>query len=478
MIRDTKHLKDYQDEPSPKEDLEKIPLLTREDLKKEAAGFVNEEEYVGGTLLLKHPMYTGGISYLSLMFDLSCIPEEDVPYLGLLKAILGYVDTENYTYGDLANEINLVTGGISPSITVYQSLKEIGEFQAKFEIRAKFLPEKTKEAFALIREILTASSLEDEKRLYEIVAQVKSRLQMSLSSAGHSSSAIRAMSYFSKSAKYNDMTGGIALYRLVAEVEENFEEKKAGFAAKMRELQEKIFRSENLMASITAQEEEIEPIRQELPQFTGCLYSAPVEKTNCVIHCEKKNEGFKEASQVQYVSRAGNFANKGYAYTGALRIMRVILSYDYLWLNIRVKGGAYGCMSGFTRGGDCYFSSYRDPNLSMTNEVFEKTPEYLKDFDADERDMTKYIIGTVSELDTPLTPSMKGQRSVSAYLSGLTEEMVQKERDEIINAAPEDIRNLAGIVEAVLTEDCLCVIGSEEALESEKDLFENLEDLY
>ncbi len=478
LIKDTEHLKEYQDEPSPKEDLEKIPLLTREDLKKEAAGFVNEEEYIGETLLLKHPMYTGGISYLSLMFDLSCIPEEDVPYLGLLKAILGYVDTESYTYGDLANEINLVTGGISSSITVYQSLKTAGEFQAKFEMRAKFLPEKTKEAFALVREILTTSSLDDEKRLYEIVAQVKSRLQMSLSSAGHSSSAIRAMSYFSKSAKYNDMTGGIELYRLVAEIEENFEEKKSGFAAKMRELQAKIFRSENLMVSITAEEEEIKLIRQELPQFKDCLHTAPVEETNCVIHCEKKNEGFKEASQVQYVSRAGNFVSKGYAYTGALRIMRVILSYDYLWLNIRVKGGAYGCMSGFTRGGDCYFSSYRDPNLGKTNEVFEKTPEYLKDFDVDERDMTKYIIGTISELDTPLTPSAKGQRSVSAYLSGLTVDMVQKERDEIINAAPENIRGLAGIVEAVLAGNCLCVIGSEEALEAEKDLFENLEDLY
>ena len=478
LIRDTKHLKEYQDEPSPKEELEKIPMLTREDLKKEAAGFVNEEEQVGDTLLLKHPMYTGGISYLSLLFDLADIPEEDVPYLGLIKAILGYVDTEHYTYGALANEIYLVTGGIASSITVYQSLREYGEFDAKFEIRSKFLPEKTGEAFALIREIITTSSLEDEKRLYEIVAQVKSRLQMSLSSAGHSVSAIRAMSYFSKSAKYNDMTGGIALYRLVAEIEENFDEKKAGFVAKIKEMMAKIFRSENLMVSITAEEEGIRPIRQELPQFKDCLHTEPVEKTKCVIACEKKNEGLKEASQVQYVSRAGNFIKKGYEYTGALRILKVILSYDYLWLNIRVKGGAYGCMSGFTRGGDCYFSSYRDPNLGRTNEIFEKTPEYLEGFDVDERDMTKYIIGTVSELDTPLTPSAKGLRSTSAYLSGLTADMVQKERDEIICATPEDIRRLAGIVRAVLSEDSLCVIGSEEALEAEKELFENLENLY
>ncbi len=478
LIEDTKRLKEFQDEPSPKEDLEKIPMLTREDLKKEAADFINEEEYLGNTLLLKHEMYTGGITYLSLLFDLKNILQEDVPYLGILKAVLGYVDTKHYSYGDLANEINLNTGGISSNISVYQSLKTYGEFTAKFEVRGKFLPEKTKEAFSLIEDILTGSSLSDEKRLYEIIAQVKSRLQIALSSAGHSVSALRAMSYFSKAAKYSDMTGGIALYRLVADIEEHFEEKKEGLRAKLKELFVKIFRSENLMVSVTAETKGIDSVREEMGHFMQCLYTQETGKEKCVITCEKKNEGFLDASQVQYVSRAGNFTQKGYAYTGALRVLKVILSYDYLWLNIRVKGGAYGCMSGFSRVGDCYFSSYRDPNLVKTNEIFEKTPEYLENFDIDERDMTKYIIGTISELDTPLNPSAKGLRSLSAYLSGLTKEMAQKEREEIIEATAEDIRGLSGIVKAVLSDNDLCVIGSEEALRAEKEMFESLQDLY
>jgi Zn-dependent M16 (insulinase) family peptidase len=401
LMADTKHLKQYQDEPSGKEDLEKIPMLTRADLKKEAAPFQNEEEQCDGTLLLKHEMFTGGITYVNLMFDLAQIPEEDVPYLGLLKAILGYVDTRNYAYADLANEINLVTGGVSSYIAVYPSLQKRDDFIAKFEVRARLLEEKTGEAFALFEEILTTSSLKDEKRIYEILAQVKSRLQMSLSSAGHSVSAIRALSYSSKSARYNDMTGGIALYRLVADVEKNFEEKKEVFLKKMQDLICKVFRKENLMISITADERGIHSVKQVLPEFHNCLFTEAVEKTECKIHCEKKNEGLKDASQVQYVSRAGNFMDQGYEYNGALRILKVILSYDYLWLNIRVKGGAYGCMSGFSRMGDCYFSSYRDPNLRKTNEIFEKTPEYLENFNVDERDMTKYIIGTISDLDTP-----------------------------------------------------------------------------
>lgn len=478
LIEDTSHLKEYQDEPSPKEDLEKIPMLTRADLKKEAAPFCNAEERLDGTLFLKHEMFTGGITYLNLMFDLSEIPEEDVPYLGLLKAILGYVDTAHYSYADLANEINLMTGGISSYIGVYADLQKQGAFTAKYEVRARLLEEKTKETFALLREILTTSSLADEKRLYEIIAQVKSRLQMSLSSAGHSVSALRAMSYFSESAKYNDMTGGIALYRVIADLEKNFEEKKGQFIAKIRELMVKVFRSENLMFSITADESGIALVKQSVSDFLGCLFTETAEKTACVIHCEKQNEGLKDASQVQYVSRAGNFISKGFSYTGTLRILKVILSYDYLWLNIRVKGGAYGCMSGFSRIGDSYFSSYRDPNLRGTNEIYEKTPEYLKQFAVDERDMTKYIIGTVSDLDTPLNPSARGLRSTSAYLSGLTYEMVQQERDEIIGAKVEDIQALSAIVEAVLSQDCLCVIGSEDALEAESDMFENLVDLY
>ncbi len=478
LVKDTEALKQYQDEPSTKEELEKIPLLTRADMKKEAAGFQNKEEVCEDVLLLKHEMFTGGIIYLNFLFDLTHILEADVPYLGLLKAVLGYVDTAEHSYADLANEINLNTGGISSAIGVYQKLEKYGAFTAKYEVRTKLLPEKLPETLALVKEILTTSSLDDDKRLYEIVAQVKSRLQMSLSSAGHGVSAIRAMSYFSTNAKYNDMTGGIELYRLIADIEEHFDEKKDALKDKLKTMMAQIFRAENLLISITADTADIEKFKPTISEIKDCLYTNPVSQEVCVIHCEKKNEGFKDASQVQYVSRAGNFTEKGLTYTGALRVLKVILSYDYLWLNIRVKGGAYGCMSGFSRVGDCYFSSYRDPNLRKTNEVYEKAPEYIENFTVDERDMTKYIIGTISELDTPLNPSAKGIRSTSAYLSGLTETMVQQERDEVINATVADIRGLAQFVRAILSDEVLCVIGSEEVLEVEKEMFENLVDLY
>ena len=478
LIEDTAHLKQYQEEPSPKEDLEKIPMLKRSDMKKEASPFINEVRDCDGTTVLFHEMFTNRINYLDFIFDVTDLSEEEIPYLGILKAVLGYMNTRRYGYADLANEINLYTGGVSSSIGVYPSVKKPDSYQAKYEVRTKVLYENTDKAMDIIKDILGTTDITDEKRLYEILAQAKSRLQMSLSSAGHSVSAIRAMSYFSKTAYYNDMTGGIALYRVIADYEEHFDEKKGMLIERLDALRKKIFCKERLMVSLTADREGYDAAVKEIGGLKEILGSGAPQAAVPVLNCVKKNEGFLDASQVQYVSRAGNFVKRGFSYTGALRILKVILSYDYLWLNVRVKGGAYGCMSGFMRNGDSYFTSYRDPNLGKTNEIYEKTPEYLKNFDADERDMTKYIIGTISDLDTPLNPSAKGSRSLSAYLTGVTYADVQKERDEVINAEPENIRALADLIEAVLSDHNLCVIGNEDAVKKEKALFDTIEKLY
>ena len=180
------------------------------------------------------------------------------------------------------------------------------------------------------------------------------------------------------------------------------------------------------------------------------------------------------AGQVQYVAQTGNFRKKGFEYTGALNILKVALSYDYLWINIRVKGGAYGCMSGFKRSGQSFFVSYRDPHLKRTLDVFAGIPDYVRNFRADEREMTKYIIGTISSLDVPRTPQMQGNISKRAYFCGISEEMMQKERDEILTAQENDIRELAPLIGAVLSDEALCVVGSEPVLQKDKELLGNI----
>ena len=471
LIADTKHLAEYQETPSPKEDLEKIPMLSRADMKKEAAPFYNEEKKIDDVTVVHHNIFSNGIIYLSLLFDIEHIPAEDIPYLGILKGVLGYMDTEHYTYADFANEVNIHTGGIGSSIGIYPGTKTQNDYKAKFEVRAKALPDEIKTAVHLMEEMLFGSKFEDEKRLYEIIAELKSRLQVSISSAGHSVASTRAMSYFSKAAAYKD---SIQFYELLCDLEAHFEEKKEMLTAKLRTLTKQIFTRENLICSVTCDENGYSNAKTALESFLPKLFATVDRWGKTEIIPEKKNEGFMDASQVMYVARAGNFRAHGYDYTGALRILKVIMEYDYLWINIRVKGGAYGCMNGYMKNGDTYFASYRDPNLEKTNEIYNKIPDYIEHFTADERDMTKYIIGTLSDLDIPMNPSTKGDRSMAAYLQDISYDEVQKERDQILTATQEDIRGLKDMIASVLEENNLCAVGNEEVLQAGKEMFMEL----
>ena len=221
----------------------------------------------------------------------------------------------------------------------------------------------------------------------------------------------------------------------------------------------------------------------ELQTFKAGLLEGSGKKHAFTFEAGNRNEGYKTASQVNYVARCGSFAGKdvngrSLEYTGALRVLKVIMNYEYLWMNLRVKGGAYGCMSSFGRSGEGYMVSYRDPNMAKTNEIYEGIPDYLRSFTIDERDMTKYVIGTISDVDTPLTPSLKGSRNLSAYLSGVTDEMIQREREEILDVTQEDIRNLADIVQAVLDTGALCVIGNDEQIKADRAMFGEIKNLY
>ena len=173
-----------------------------------------------------------------------------------------------------------------------------------------------------------------------------------------------------------------------------------------------------------------------------------------------------------------NFREAGLPYTGSLKVLRTIMAYDYLWNQVRVKGGAYGCMNSYTRNGDTYLVSYRDPNLEKTLQVYEDSVDFIKNFQASERDMTRFIIGTISDLDVPLTPHAQGARSMGAYLSHLTFEDVQRERDQVLSADSEAIRELAAYLQAVLAQKHLCVIGNEEKLNAQKELFGEVKNLF
>ena len=478
LVRRTHELEAYQSEPSTEEELATIPVLRREDISREIAPIYNEEMEIAGIPTVFHEIGTNGIGYIDLLFDLSGVPEEMLPYVGILQAVLGIIDTENYEYGELFNEINVHTGGIGTSLELYPNVTNVREkeFKATFEIKAKALYDKLPVAFAMMKEILTKSKLSDEKRLKEILAMTSSRLLMRFQSSGHTTAALRAMSYASPSAKLKDMTSGIEFYQKVAAIEKDFDNEKEKLISNLEKLVKMLFRADNMMMSYTAERAGLEGLEAQVADLKSGLFmeDLALNQTPCVIHCEKKNEGFKTASKVQYVARVGNFIDNGASYTGALQILKVIMGYEYLWQNIRVKGGAYGCMSNFNRIGEGFFVSYRDPNLKRTMEIYEGVAEYLRNFTVSDYDMNKYIIGTMSNLDQPMTPAAKGDRSMNLYMNHVSAKMIREERNQVLDATQEDIRELAQVVEAMMKAEQICVIGSEDKIEENSDMFENV----
>ena len=471
MAECTKALEAYQESEENPEALTCIPMLSRGDIKKEITGLTNEEYFVDDSLFLYHDVCTNGIGYADLLFELHNFDTDTVHYLGLLKSVLGAVDTENYSYGELFNEVNARTGGIAYGIEVYDSAIDTDAFRAMFAVRGKALYSEMDFMFSMIREVLTTSRLDDTKRLYEIIARVKSRAQANLVSAGHSTAVLRGASYASPMAAFQDDMAGIGYYQFIEKLEKNFDSCKDEIVRNLRRVMEEVLRPENFCVSYTGERESLDAVKIQTSEIRKILFNGQKPKAVSQLFCTKKNEGFKTSGQVQYVAQNGNFRKKGLEYTGALEILKVILSYDYLWINIRVKGGAYGCMSGFKRSGESFLVSYRDPHLKRTLEVYQGVPDYIRAFEADEREMTKYIIGTISNKDVPRTPQMQGSISKAAYFSKVTEEMLQKERDQILGAQKEDIQALAALVEAVLADEQICVVGSETAISKAEDVF-------
>lgn len=477
LIEDTEHLKKYQEEPSSDEDLRKLPMLTRADMKKNAMPFSNIEDELLDVKVVRHDIESNGIDYISFLFDAGDFAQSELGYLGFFTNALGLVSTEKYSYTDLANATNIYTGGISTGTASHPDIKDRNNFVFKFEVKLKVLEKNLDKALELMEQMLLSSDFTDTKRLGELVAQIKARLQANLSSSGHLVAAMRSMSSFSRYALYQDELKGIAFYRSICRIEKELSKSPKSVSDKLAAIAKKLFARNRMLISFTGNNEAYGNAKPSLEKVMTGFNKMSAVGNQAEVHFNTAKEAFIDASQIQYVAKTGDFICEGYEYTGALRLLRIILSYDYLWINVRVKGGAYGCMNTFLRSGESYFVSYRDPNLSDTLDVYDRIPEYIKSFSPDERDMTKYIIGTFSALDTPMNPEAKGSRSLSAYLEGITYEQIQKERNEILNAQPEYIRRLADLVEAVLKKDSICVIGNENMIKESAGLFENVEKL-
>ena len=496
MTEQTKALKKYQEEPSAPEDMEKIPILEIEDIEPKPQPFYNHFEEIQGYSSLYHDVESRGIVYVKWIFDTGSVPFENIPYIGLLSSVLGNVDTKQYDYTELADEINIHTGGIRANTNIYTEQGSTDILYPKLEVVMKVLLPKLFDGVKLMGEIMSESCLSDTKRLKEIIGQLKSRLEMMMNGNGHTVAVNRATSFMSLAGIYREYEEGMAYYRFIEKMNKDFEAQKDALVSGLEETAKMIFRKENLLIDVTGSD-------MSLKEVVGVMTEVlePVLASEQALEADKVNpekeegllpevksalrqsmegifsEAYTTAGMVQYDACAGNFARAGYAYHGALSVLKVMMNYDYLWIRLRVQGGAYGCMCGFSPNGTGYFTSYRDPNLKETYDVYEGAVDYVKNYEADERTMRKFIIGAVSGVDVPLGASDKGARSLSAWLTHTSYEKLDKNRYELLHTDVETIRSLYGIVDVVVHSGLRCVVGNAGKIQENKDMFQKIEPL-
>ncbi|MBU2702873.1 Zn-dependent M16 (insulinase) family peptidase [Sporomusaceae bacterium BoRhaA] len=473
IVKQTESLKKRQTTPDTPEKLATIPLLSLKDISRKTEELPLVEKKIGATKLLFHPLFTNRIAYVNLYFDSAVVKQSLLPYLFLLDGVLGQVDTEKYTYSELSNEINIHTGGISSASVAYSEKDDDTIFYPKFKVKSKALVAKLPELLGLLGEILGHSRFDDKKRLKELIAELKSKFAAIILEKGQIISSSRVLSYVSPVSKFREI-GYLSFYHFVADLEEHFDEKFAEIQANLHQVAELIFTREGMLISLTTDEADYKAFTDSLPRLCKKLHTAQALPESYEFCFGAKNEGLMTSAKVQYAAKGYNFRRLNFEYQGSMRVLETIMRYDYLWNRIRVQGGAYGAFVQFERNGNMVYGSYRDPNLAETVHVYDEAAQYIAAFKVTEREMTKYIIGTMSGIDSPLTASMKGERAAENYLQHITQHDMEQERREILETTEEKVRSLAALVDECMKQNYICVLGGEEKIQQNKQLFAQL----
>lgn len=473
LVEDTKHLKAYQASDDTKEDLATIPLLKKEDLSYDVVPLSNNVHNVDGVLTIHHNYATNGIAIINLIFNAKHIPAHLLKYYGMFIALIGSLDTKDHTYQTLDQDIDIHTGGIGTSM--YTKKVKNDEPYVGFAFTTKAVYNKVSYALHFINEMIHDTNYDMKQRVLECLQVEVAKTQNRFAGAGHVVGITRAQSYIDELNYYSDSIGGINYYGYLMEVLKDYENEYPKLLNGVLEISKYLFTKENLMVSFTGSQEGYLIFEEELRKLIARLPERidRAEEFNFVPN--QLNEGFKAPYDVLYVALCGNYKKDGLPYTGALNVFQNIISTDYLWKQVRVLGGAYGCMCGFGSTGDSYFVSYRDPNLENTLNVYKGVLDYIDNFTATEDEMLKFIIGAVGSYDYPLSPAGKGSRSFSAYLKGLTEEDFRLEKKQLIDATLQDIKNVRPIIESILRQNNVCVVGNEKKIEESVNIFKTKE---
>lgn len=469
------NLKKRQMTPDTKEQTDTIPKLKLEDLSKDVEKVTLINKTIDEINVLFTPIFTNQIAYVKLIFDGRTVSSDDSQYLALLSFLLGKMNTKNRSYEELTNAINMSTGGISHYTRSFYKKDSKEEFIPALGVSGKALSTKLPNLLELMAEIMTETSFEDYNRILQIVRDLKARYEGAMIAAGNTLGSMRVLSYLSPRGYFEDAVGGIGLYKFICNVEKTLENNPQEVINKLKEVSKNIFNLNNLTISFTEEEENIKFLEENIKIITEKLNNKKVELQDYQYDLKRLNEGFLTQGNVNYVSQGGCYLDKGFKYSGGMKVLNTILNFDYLWNKVRVEGGAYGVRISLTKDGFMCFSSYRDPNIQKTFDAYKGAIKYLNEFSATKEELVKYIIGTISKLDVPSTPDGKAEKAINDYYAGITEEDIVREREEVLNISEDDVKNYGRLIGESLKDNCLAVVGSESSIRSTESTFGALE---
>ena len=475
LVDETHMLLDRQNNDDTPEEKATIPRLAREDVKGSFPDILCNEEEIHGVKVLHHPLFTAGINYFNMLLNLDHIDTEDLPYVGLLTSLIGSVDTENYSYSALSTAEYLTSGGVSITSRVFQNAHQPEQFTHRLLVNSKTLSAEDTEGFLkLAEEQLFRSDFSDKKRFREVLQMLKMQLQEGIFQQGHTVVAGRVTAYHSAYSRFNEYLNGLDFLFFLQELDNHFDERFDDTLAHIQALYKRLVTRKDMLVSVTTSDESYAIIRPILEAWLQKLPEIDYPHAAWDIPVEVLNEGIQSSAGVQYVAKGADIGAMGCQYSGVLEVLSNVLSNEYLYNNVRAKGGAYGQGIRFSRNGGVSCYSYRDPNLENTIAIYDEMADWLENIDMDNDALTNYIIGVMNRFNPVMTARAQGVWSLYSRVNGLKREDIIKGQQEALAATVDDLKAYAPYLRKAMAENHLCVLGGSERVKQAASLFKNV----
>lgn len=456
-------LREAQERPDSPEDVAKLPQLTISDIGSAQAEPAYALEPDHPLPLLHHSAQKHGISYAYRYFDLKRVSFEDLPYVSILAMVLGKLDTTRYSAAKLDTLIQSKLGNFSVFVEVHEPAADRATAQPKLVISTSALEDKVEYLAEFTREIFTETMFDCQDKIFDVLMQKKVAMEQAFANAGNDAAMGRVSSYYLPAALVREQLGGVDFYLFLKKLIAEWDTRADEVTNKLNELSRLIFTDDNCMLSWSGTDE-------ALSRFwaAGALTLATCEAENRLEIPQPvvKNEAFIVPSDITYTAIGFDRRLLGEGrYTGSWLVASRALSYDYLWNEVRVKGGAYGCGFQTTRQGNTRFYSYRDPHIDETVDRFMQAGSWLSSFDPSESEMCGYVVSTTASFDAPVKTREMIRRQDGQFMAGYTPEDRMRIRNEVVATTPQDLRQLGETVSAIAQNAPRCTFGNREIIE-------------